>query len=48
MPTPDLPPAATEATVALLARLATWRYGPMAVVRALARKERAPASVAAL
>ncbi|GIF52932.1 mycothiol maleylpyruvate isomerase-like protein [Asanoa ferruginea] len=48
LPTPDLPPAATDATVVLLARLATWRHGPTAVVRALARKERAPASVAAL
>lgn len=47
IPTPSLPTAATEATIHLLARIATWRHGPLAVVRALARRERAPASVAA-
>jgi hypothetical protein len=46
--TPPLPAAATDATIQLLARLAAWRHGPMPVVRALARQERAPASVAAL
>ena len=39
--TPPLPVAATDATVQLLARLAVWRHGPVAVVRA-------PDSVAAL
>lgn len=48
VPTPVLPAAATEATVVLLARLAVWRHGPVAVVRALARRERAAGSVAAL
>jgi hypothetical protein len=48
LPTPPLPAAATEATIQLLARLAAWRHGPLPVVRALARRERAPASIAAL
>ncbi|MGC5022388.1 maleylpyruvate isomerase N-terminal domain-containing protein [Micromonospora sp. DT47] len=48
VPTPDVPPAATEATIALLARVAAWRHGPLAVVRALARQERAPRTIAAL
>ncbi|MDG6107834.1 maleylpyruvate isomerase N-terminal domain-containing protein [Dactylosporangium aurantiacum] len=48
VPTPDLPAAATDATVQLLARLAVWRHGPLPVLRALTRQERAPGSVAAL
>jgi hypothetical protein len=48
LPTPPLPATATEATIQLLARLAAWRHGPLPVVRALARRERAPASIAAL
>ncbi|MGN9809174.1 maleylpyruvate isomerase N-terminal domain-containing protein [Micromonospora sp. BQ11] len=48
LPTPALPAAATEASLHLLVRLAAWRHGPLDVVRALARRERAPASVAAL
>jgi uncharacterized protein (TIGR03083 family) len=48
VPTPELPAAATEATIQLLARVAAWRHGPLAVVRALARRERAPESIAAL
>lgn len=48
VPTPPLPPAATEATILLLSRLAAWRHGPLPVVRALARRERAPDSIAAL
>jgi hypothetical protein len=48
VPTPDLPPEATGATIELLSRVATWRHGPLAVVRALARRERAPESIAAL
>jgi hypothetical protein len=48
MPTPEMPAAATEATIDLLSRVAAWRHGPLAVVRALSREERAPASIAAL
>lgn len=48
VPTPPLPPEAVEATVTLLGRLAVWRHGALPVVRALARQERAPASIAAL
>jgi hypothetical protein len=48
VPTPSLPAAATEATIELLARIAAWRHGPLAVVRALARRERAPETIAAL
>jgi hypothetical protein len=46
--TPPMPEAATEATIQLLSRIAAWRHGPLSVVRALARRERAPASIAAL
>jgi uncharacterized protein (TIGR03083 family) len=46
--TPQLPPAAAEATIALLARIAVWRHGSVAVLRALSRSERAPASICAL
>ncbi|MEV4755850.1 maleylpyruvate isomerase N-terminal domain-containing protein [Micromonospora sp. NPDC049559] len=48
IPTPPMPQAATEATIQLLSRIAAWRHGPLAVIRALARQERAPASIAAL
>jgi hypothetical protein len=48
LPTPEMPPAATDATIQLLARIAAWRHGPLAVVRALARRERAPDTVSAL
>ncbi|MGI5176928.1 hypothetical protein ACQEVZ_11400 [Dactylosporangium sp. CA-152071] len=48
VPTPQLPPEAVAATVELLGRLAVWRHGALPVVRALARQERAPASIAAL
>jgi uncharacterized protein (TIGR03083 family) len=47
VPTPELPAAATEATIDLLTRVAAWRHGPLAVVRTLARQERAPQTVAA-
>jgi hypothetical protein len=47
-PTPPLPTAATDATIRLLADVAAWRHGPLAVVRALARRERAPQTIAAL
>ncbi|MEU0558902.1 maleylpyruvate isomerase N-terminal domain-containing protein [Dactylosporangium sp. NPDC006015] len=48
VPTPQLPPEAVAATVELLGRLAVWRHGALPVVGALARQERAPASIAAL
>lgn len=48
LPTPPMPAPATEATIRLLSRLATWRHGPLDVIRALARRERAPATIAAL
>ncbi len=47
IPTPELPVAATEPVIDLLAKLASWRHGPMAVVRTLSRHERAPTTVAA-
>jgi len=46
-PTPGLPAAATDTKITLLARIAAWRHGPLAVTRALARAERAHGSVAA-
>jgi hypothetical protein len=48
VPTPELPPGAIEAVVDLLSRLALRRHGQAAVLRALSRAERAPASIAAL
>lgn len=48
VPTPALPAAATDATIELLARIAAWRHGPLAVVRGLARRERAPQTISAL
>ncbi|MEO3744289.1 maleylpyruvate isomerase N-terminal domain-containing protein [Plantactinospora sp. B5E13] len=47
LPTPPMPAAATEATIQLLAQVATWRHGPLAVVRTLSRRERAPDSISA-
>jgi hypothetical protein len=47
VPTPEMPAAATEATIRLLASIAAWRHGPLAVVRALSRRERAPESISA-
>lgn len=47
VPTPEMPAAATEATIRLLASIAAWRHGPLAVVRALSRSERAPETVSA-
>ncbi|WP_241999480.1 maleylpyruvate isomerase N-terminal domain-containing protein [Streptomyces klenkii] len=44
---PELPERAADTVVALLARLARRRHGSTAVLRALARAERAPASIAA-
>jgi hypothetical protein len=48
VPTPDLPAPAVEAVLALLTRLAVHRHGPTAVLRALSRAERAPATIAAI
>jgi hypothetical protein len=45
--TPPLPPAAVEAVVDLLTRLAVRRHGPTPVLRALSRAERAPDTIAA-
>ncbi|WP_236045752.1 maleylpyruvate isomerase N-terminal domain-containing protein [Streptacidiphilus fuscans] len=47
MPTPELPAAATDAVVALLATLAARRHGAVPVLRALTRAERAPDTIAA-
>lgn len=48
LPTPPMPQTATEATIQLLSSLSAWRHGPLNVIRALARQERAPTSIAAL
>jgi hypothetical protein len=45
--TPALPEQATDIVLALLTRLATRRHGPVPLIRALARSERAPATIAA-
>lgn len=46
--TPALPAVAVETVIDLLSRLAVRRHGPTAVLRALSRAERAPATVAAI
>jgi hypothetical protein len=48
VPTPELPDAILLPVVDLLARLAVRRHGQTAVLRALGRAERAPASIAAI
>jgi Mycothiol maleylpyruvate isomerase N-terminal domain len=45
--TPALPPAVLDPVLDLLTRLAVRRHGPTAVLRALSRSERAPATIAA-
>ena len=45
--TPALPPRAVDTVIDLLSRLAVRRHGATAVLRALSRAERAPASIAA-
>jgi hypothetical protein len=45
--TPALPQSAVDTVIDLLSRLAVRRHGPTAVLRALSRAERAPASIAA-
>jgi Mycothiol maleylpyruvate isomerase N-terminal domain len=47
VPAPDLPPQVTDTVLVLLTRLAARRHGPTAVLRALSRAERAPATIAA-
>ncbi|MFR9774819.1 maleylpyruvate isomerase N-terminal domain-containing protein [Micromonospora sp. MS34] len=47
VPTPELPTEVLDPVLALLARLAVRRHGQPAVLRALSRAERAPATVAA-
>jgi hypothetical protein len=47
IPTPKLPPQVTDTVLVLLTRLAAHRHGPTAVLRALSRAERAPATIAA-
>jgi hypothetical protein len=44
---PDMPSGATDTVLVLLTRLAARRHGSAAVLRALSRKERAPATIAA-
>jgi hypothetical protein len=48
VPTPDFPDSVLEPALALLCRLAVRRHGPVAVLRALSRAERAPATISAL
>ncbi|MEV4741823.1 maleylpyruvate isomerase N-terminal domain-containing protein [Streptomyces sp. NPDC049555] len=45
--TPDFPPEVVDSVVGLLARLAVHRHGAVPVLRALARAERAPTTIAA-
>lgn len=47
LPTPALPQTAVDAVVDLLTRLSVRRHGPTAVLRTLARAERAPQTIAA-
>jgi hypothetical protein len=47
VPTPELPADVLDPVLSLLARLAVRRHGQPAVLRALSRAERAPASVTA-
>ena len=47
VPTPQLPDAVLDPVFALLSRLAARRHGAPALLRALTRAERAPATVAA-
>lgn len=46
--TPEFPADAVDAVVTLLARLSVERHGAVAVLRGLARAERAPASITAI
>ena len=46
--TPAMPPAVIDPVLDLLVRLAARRHGTTAVLRALSRSERAPATISAL
>jgi hypothetical protein len=46
--TPEFPPSVVEPVVDLLTRLSVRRHGATAVIRALSRAERAPATISAL
>ncbi|MGN2635213.1 hypothetical protein ACTD5D_03275 [Nocardia takedensis] len=48
LPTPPLPPHVYEPVLDLLTRLAVTRHGQTAVLRTLARAERAPTTIAAI
>jgi hypothetical protein len=45
--TPALPSDATDVVLELLQQLAVRKHGPVAIMRALSRAERAPATIAA-
>jgi mycothiol maleylpyruvate isomerase-like protein len=48
LPTPTLPASAVDTVIVLLTRLAVQRHGPVKVIRALGRAERAPATIAGI
>ena len=48
IPTPELPATVTEPVIDLLSRLSVRRHGATAVLRALSRAERSPATISAL
>lgn len=48
IPTPSLPASVLDLVLAILTRVAVHRHGQTAVLRALSRSERAPASISAL
>ncbi|WP_033340335.1 maleylpyruvate isomerase N-terminal domain-containing protein [Catenuloplanes japonicus] len=48
LPTPELPRDVLDPVLSLLHELAIRRHGPLAVLRALSRTERAPATIAAI
>jgi hypothetical protein len=48
LPTPEFAGPAVETVIDVLSRLAVQRHGATAVVRALSRAERAPATIAAI
>ncbi|MDR7278038.1 maleylpyruvate isomerase N-terminal domain-containing protein [Catenuloplanes atrovinosus] len=48
IPTPALPEEVLDPVLTLLHRLAVRRHGPLAVLRALSRAERAPRTIAAI
>ncbi len=48
LPTPELPAAAFDPVLVVLARLAARRHGQVAMLRALSRQERAPGAINAI